>query len=686
MKQALLNLYRRFDLVQRTRSFRLIASVLVLLLCGGIFGSLLSTSYSTDRQRTALIEALTDQNVQRDDEHAVSLSQTGTVTVNGRTYGGESYLRNIDMVLDEQGNIRSPIALAERLLDEARPAWAPRWMLEQPRTTWLLAGLTTVWLLLIIWLDLTLPFLLTIAGTAVPVAASWLAGSDQVMLAFAGIGLLTFTYLLLTRLVLVVYARPRQILAVAHTVIKEASRSRISLVFIVLLLIILPLLPVWLDSEAPLRYQIQTFISRSMGATFFLAAMMTLFLACATVAFEIRDRQIWQLMTKPLARANYLLGKWLGVVTVNLILLTVSGISTFTFVQYLRARPVAPGMEGQLDALAVRTEVLTARMQRLPDYDTLDGTQLSNRVEQVVARDPDLSQLEEVPLSTIRKIRADLQEAFLLGQRTIPPQFYREYVFHGLDRPRRENEPVTLRYRFHILRSDEHETYQAIFWFNDDRNVAVRRNYVPTMSHVLTIPPQLIQEDGTLKISVFNPFVPSPEMQGLGAINFELEDFEVLYKVGDFEANFVRAILINWVKLAFLAMLGISASTFLSFSVACLLSFTIFVAGSMGPYLADSLSQWYPPLTSQMDWGNFALVLRWAFQWFIKIIAESLVWSLSGFGEISATRRLVEGKFISWFEVIVGFFKLVVIWSGVALGVGLLVIKNRQLAIYSGQG
>ena len=122
---------------------------------------------------------------------------------------------------------------------------------------------------------------------------------------------------LLSRVMLLILNRPWQPLAVAHTVVKEASRTRLSLVFIVLLLVALPLIPLWLDPDSPLRYRVQTFIARSMGLTFTLAACMTLFLACATVAFEIRDRQIWQLMTKPVNRFSYLLGKWLGVMAVS---------------------------------------------------------------------------------------------------------------------------------------------------------------------------------------------------------------------------------------------------------------------------------------------------------------------------------------------------------------------------------
>ena len=57
---------------------------------------------------------------------------------------------------------------------------------------------------------------------------SWLLQSRDGMFAFAGIGLLLFTFVLLIRLVSLVLNAPEQIMAVAHTVIGEASRSRIS--------------------------------------------------------------------------------------------------------------------------------------------------------------------------------------------------------------------------------------------------------------------------------------------------------------------------------------------------------------------------------------------------------------------------------------------------------------------------
>jgi hypothetical protein len=69
---AFVNLYRRLDLVQRTLWFRVAASVLALLLCGGYFGPLLVKSYDLHGQRLRLGQALVGQNLNNGDEHAVS--------------------------------------------------------------------------------------------------------------------------------------------------------------------------------------------------------------------------------------------------------------------------------------------------------------------------------------------------------------------------------------------------------------------------------------------------------------------------------------------------------------------------------------------------------------------------------------------------------------------------------------
>ncbi|MHC5023566.1 MAG: ABC transporter permease subunit, partial [Planctomycetota bacterium] len=670
--------------VQRKLWFRAVVSVIAAAACIGYFGTLIRISSSLGTQRTALVTALSGQNFQRGDEHAVQFMETGTVLVAGRLYGGEDLVEQAPYYFDAAGNLQPWVIGA--LLADQRPHWAGSWMINQPGTAWLLLWLSLGWCALIIWLGILLPFVVTALGTGLAAALLQWTGHEQLALAVLGMGLLTFTFVLLTRLALGLLNWPRQVPGVAHTVLKEASRIKISLAFIILLLIVLPLIPTRLDPASPLRFRIQTFISWSMGLTYFTAAFMTLFFTCATLAFEIRDRQIWQLMTKPVSKLGYLLGKWSGVMVINLILLLVASVSIFTFVQYLRSQPVAPGRVGEMDRLAVDMEVLTAREARQPVYERLTGEQLRVRTDDFIQGDPDLSREEEVAPEVRRQIASELQQAYLNAQRSVLPRRTRTYRFQGLERARASSPLLTLRYRFHILRDDEHETFRARFLFNERAELAFDSEFVPTMTHTLQVPSQYIRDDGTLLVTIVNPQSPPPDRPGVGAINFEVDDFELLYKVANFEGNFLRAVLVTWIKLAFLAALAICCATFLSFPVACLAAFTIFIAATLGPFLAESLEIYFPPRTENVDWSQPAMILQWALQSVTRWIAQLLVFTLSGFGEYRPGASLVEGRLIPWRAVGVGLFKIGAIWSGLSLAIGYLVIRSRQLAIYSGQG
>jgi hypothetical protein len=580
----------------------------------------------------------------------------------------------------ETGEITIVPVLVESFLVEQAPPWAPSWMLEQPGTTWLLALATTGWLLLIVWMDISLAFVLTALGTGAAVAVCWT--SQQAMLAVAGMGMLTFTFVLLSRVMQVVLHAPVQPLAVAHTVVKEAGRSRVSLVFIIILLIMLPIIPMWMDEASPLRHQVQTFISWSLTLTFGLAAVMTLFLSCASVSFEIRDRQIWQLMTKPLNHFNYLAGKWIGIMSVNLILLLVSGLSTFMYVQYLRHQPP----KDAYDSMAVTDQVLTARSSAFPEYQKLAEEQLQAQVDEMLNATPEYATSDDVPLAVIRAKRAELQDRNMRLQRAIRPGFVSEYTFKGLKAARESNSTITLRYLFHINRDDEHQTYRAMFFFNGDQSTARVETYVPTMSHSFQIGPSLISEQGELKVSIVNLFDGEVSEIAFATLNFDADDLEILYRVGGFEPNFLRAMLIMWAKLAFLAALGVCCGVFLSFPVACLASFTVFLASIMSPFLAEALEWYYPQEVSRMDWGNVAMVLMWVFETVVRFIASVLVYLLGAFGEISPKQKLVSGQLIPWGSVASAFLKLGLIWSGLAMLIGFSVLRKRQLAIYSGQG
>lgn len=681
-----LQIYRRLDALQGRRGVVIALVVLVLMTAGSAAGWLVAVSLDLASQRARLVEALTGGSLAAGDEIAISLREYGTVVVSGREYGHPRLKERPDLIFDESGRIAVPGSLAEVLLRDRYPERIPRWLLEQSSTTWTVALIVPAWLLLIVLMRLTLQLLLTALGTLVVAGSALLAGWTQAAVAVAGIGFLTFSFLLLIRVASFLLDSPRQTLAVAHTVLREASRTRIALVFIGLLLVLLPLLPLGLDPDAPLRYRLQTFISRSLGLTFYVAACLTLIVGCATVAFEIRDRQIWHVMTKPVHRLQYLAGKWLGLITVNAILLVIAAVSIFTFIQFLRTQPVASGLSGAEDLQQVRDGVLTARVGSEPEYPRLTEEQIRQRVEAVIERDPILSTMAEIPPGRRRALREEVIAGFNAGLRSVPPGAARTYRFTGLGAARTTGTTVSLRYKFYILRDDEHRTFPVEFIFNENPDLSIVRDFVPTMTHVLPIPAELISPSGELLVTVHNLFMPPPEAAGMGSINFEAQYFEVLHRAGSFEGNFVRAMLVHWTKLAFLAMLAIACATFLSFPVACLTAFTIFLGGTVAPFLALSLRLYEPPELGRIDPTDIALLLQWAFQSAVRGIAMFIVMMLESFGAYNPTQRLVEGRLIPWREVAGSGLRIGVLWTALAAVVGWIVLRRRELATYSGQG
>ncbi len=684
--------YRRMDRVQNQWWFCIAMSVVFVAACVGYFGTLLWTTQSIHEQRQALTVALTDQNLEERDEHAVTFAELGTVTVGGRTYGGEAFQQLAEVHFDQEGNLVAPRLLVERFLADQKPTWAPEFLSEQPDTTLTLGIVVLAWLLLIVWLGTTVPFVLTAIGTAIPAWLVYLRGHEGLMVSLIGIGLLTFTFVLLVRALLVIFQYPSQPAAVAHTVVKESSRKGVALVFIVALLLLLPMLPLGLDPDAPLRYRVQTFMSRSLSLTFAVAACMTLFLSCSTVAFEIRDRQIWQLVSKPLSRLHYIIGKWLGIIGINLAILIICGVSIFFFVQYLRTLPVASGLEGALDRLAIRDEILTARESKKPEYPSLTPEQIEQRVRQRVERDPEVS-YADLSVEEFNRRASTIQHEHLAGLRSVPSGGTQDYLFTGLENAREMQSTLTLRYRFFIGEDDAHQTFPIIFRFNDNPQDTVQEDYVPTMFHVLPIPADRIRVDqdneelnGTLKLTIMNPYQPPPGSGIVGSANFGPDDLEILYKVGNFEGNFFRAMLLMWVQLAFLALLGITCATFLSFPVACLLAFTAFIAWSLSPFLSNALEQYQLPPIERIDWTSAQNVFFWAFHSVIRAIALTIVFITGQMGEYNPRESLIEGRNIPWTDVVLGFGRLIVIWCGALIAVAYMIFRRRELATYSGSG
>ncbi len=702
------SIWARLDDLQNRWSVKVTLSALALVAVSLVFGSTWWSAVDARARFDDLVDVLREVNQNADDPVSTRLIETGEVEVGGEVYGGPRVQAGIDTFFDPaDGELLQIAEISAVLIAETIPDWLPPAVIDRP---WLiLAGglLVAVWILVTIWTGVSLPVACAVLATLTLAAVPWWRGYQGLVVTIVGVGLLITTFLLLVRLLLLGLgtiaspsARPGrhghpgavvQIAAVAQTLVRESLRLRISVAFIVLMLVMLPIIPLWIDPEEPVRYQVQNFLSDSMTLVYVLAACMTLVLACATVSFEIRDRQIWHLATKPLGRLQYLLGKWTGIILLDGLLLAIGGAAIYGFTQYLGTRASDP-----VAMVELNDEVLTARVGIRPRLDSLGEVETRELAYAEFQNDPitrdkvDRGEADE--FDVIREIVRRLRQEHLDKQRSVPPGGFdgerkfdaRVYEFSGLNAARNLNRNLTLRYKFHIGRSESTDLYPIVFRFPSSGE-EIQQMVVPEQRQRTLVPADLIDSDGVLRIQIVNGgFSETPSSQTRkffangSSLIFDADGFEVLWQAATFESNFVRAFLIDWIKLAFLGMLGVAAATFLSFPVAMLFAFTVFIGGSLTPFIAESVDQFRP--------GEDALpIIRFA-QYAIAAIARSVEWLLRPFGEAGPNRLVVEGRLVSIDTVLGNLAIIGVFWSGLALAIGWAVFRRRELATYSGHG
>lgn len=122
----------------------------------------------------------------------------------------------------------------------------------------------------------------------------------------------------------------RRIGAVLRTTLAEGLRAKVASGFAALILISIPVF--WLTSEGDgtIKGKVQMFFTYSLGFSLFLLAILTVLFSCRSLSVEIASRQIYGIVSKPIPRWQIVVGKWLGVILLDLVLIILAGVMTWT--------------------------------------------------------------------------------------------------------------------------------------------------------------------------------------------------------------------------------------------------------------------------------------------------------------------------------------------------------------------
>lgn len=548
--------------------------------------------------------------------------------------------------------------------------------------TLLSVGIALVTLLAIgvVWLGLALTYLaLAVLGATVIAPLALFEPTHGLAQLLTGVLVLTFAFTALMQLLRLALAGAGPVLSIAKTAVAEASRQRISLVLMVILVFALAAIPMLLSDQTPLRYRVQAFLQYSTGGSFWIIGLLCAVFSAATVSFDQRDKIIWQTITKPVSAWQYILGKWLGVIGINLVLFLVCGSAVFLFTEYLRQQPAQGEREAFVtssgglteDRQVLETQVLAARIAVIASPPDLRPGALDETVQaKVDAEKRANTQFQDTPEKRA-KIRADLIKAFADAYRSIEPTKSEVYVFDGLKEAKGSTRPLTFRFRINAGANAPDELYRLTMIISGSEPFS--REVGLGNSQTIEISPSAIDDDGRVTIEVFNGDALRGRANPM-SISFPPDGLELSYSAGSYRANFLRVMVVLWVKLAFISMIAIFASTFLSFPVACVVAVGALVAAELTPYLWNALEYY----NSTDEKGNIKPIAV-----LVRGLAVSIAGAFKLYGDLDPVASLVEGRLLSWDTVARGVGYLAAV-SAILFASAVGVLKRRELAIYSG--
>lgn len=685
MMTLLQRLHRAVSERLASRLAKIIASLMALVVIGAVALPIFSTALSLQAQRAGILNALLKCSAKDRDPAAMQLLQLGTVTVDNRTYGGARVVGRALDLFDDNGSLPADVKseLSWRLLADQVPLWMPYALVRSPVLVSVVAAVVLSAVLATIWLGFLL-IALEVAGALAAlcgifwwmgwiVATQWLLSASLAFLMFAFLG----------RAARALINRRSGALAVAANTALEGIRTLAAPGFALPISMILPGLALSREPGDPLFQTIPGFLDWGHTATYTFAALFAIFFGCASTAFEIRDRQVWSVVTKPLSAAGWLLGKWIGTLALGLSLAIGGGFLLAIGTSFLISqKPI-----DERDAKDVRNTVLVGRVGTLPQYEALPSDRIREIIDQAIEADSvlkaDIANGSVDEGQSRRSLAAAKQREFLEQQRRIGPGESREFTFLGLRSAALSTEPITLRFKLHGGGEDDHQKFPAMIQYVTGTGGGMweLREWTPAESYSLLIDPKFIDENGTLKIRIFSAGWDEEKKQPLPSpitIFVQDDSLEVMVNDSTFTGNLISAITVDGSKLAFLSALAVVSGALLSFPIAVLLTFGVFAMATLAPFLAVSIKNYYPDEKSGM--------IIWIFQQIVLAIASAIEFMLRGFSARSPSDALAQGRSITWAVLFQTVFGIGVAWTGGVLLIGWLGIRRKEIAVYSGQG
>lgn len=460
----------------------------------------------------------------------------------------------------------------------------------------------------------------------------------------------------------------KKIWAVARNMIAQGIRMKVMLVVLVFAVLTIFIFPFTLRGEGTLKGKLQLFITYDLSMLSLLLSVLTIALSTASLCGEIKGKQIYILDTKPVRRWQILVGKWTGIVILDLVLLAVMGLASFLMLQYIYRRSDATKQERAV----VRNEFLTARRAYRPPVLDID-----RQVDEEYKKLEAMGRLPEV--ETVEDARHEIYRRLMTAVQSVEPGKSKQWIMTAIPLPVNRRGPIIVRFKFYSTATMKGREVAGKWDVGDPATgqpVRKDTNTIPESFQEFQVPADVVQSGREIRVAFHNV-----DPSGTTIVFPPDEGVEVLIRVGGFAPNFARGLMLIFFRLMFLAALGLFCSTFLTFPVAAITTLCVFLAAMASGFIGEIAEK--PTLFTPEHHHGPAPKSTIADK-AVRAMLKGISTVLPKFSRYNPVPELNNGNEISDKRFAEGFVVFVIFYAGLLLCSGSLIFQQRQLAALHG--
>ena len=403
--------------------------------------------------------------------------------------------------------------------------------------------------------------------------------------------------------------------AIVKLTLRNAIRSHVFQLLLGFLILCVALIPTTVGGSTAMDF-IRVSLLYSLSGIGTILSLSALWVGCQVMSADIDSYQLHMVVSKPVSRVTIWFGKFLGVLILHLVLLTVAAAAIYCVVLWRFNHGNFPEEE----RARIRREVLVGRRVFLPERPEYEKQALEALGEKIRKRQADGKSVDLSEKAQEREYKDCLKEAIARDSEVEPALYevklddgrtvkmlseskYREWKYKGV--PHDTEKPIYLRFRPYVgkVKSEEQRNTAVGLGIeiprflpgskeaegasaDESRFMADFYNSVLMSGEFHEVPLKgnvgIVSSKGEVRIRVRNL---DPKM----ATQFyqPADGPKLLIEVTGFLGNYVRAILVIALQLTMMALLSCALGGFLTLPTAVFVSMSYLTFGFMTSYLTD---------------------------------------------------------------------------------------------------